>query len=251
MIGPIFRAPNLSEAWLNAITHVRDRGPAFHLGVQIEDMTGEDTGIRRRVDPFLDESDFASVSTVRNTIFPKTDARFARGDVATLVKRYRSTYDQTRKFRGNRGGTYFGRIVAAKPSRDGATYDQLSDAIAKLREPGVNETRTEIDLAEIDEIEGSAIVGIYQTESDARKRMGFPCLSHLAFQRDGDALHAFAYYRNQDLGRKAYGNYLGLAQLAAYIAGHAGLRPSMLTVMAGRAVLGGRARLLDQLVLGR
>ncbi len=67
--------------------------------------------------------------------------------------------------------------------------------------------------------------------------MGFPCLSHLSFQRDGQHLHLMAHYRHQYLVERAYGNYLALGLLQGYVAAAADLRVGHLSVNAGLATL--------------
>lgn len=55
--------------------------------------------------------------------------------------------------------------------------------------------------------------------------MGFPCLSHCAFQIDTDGhVHLLATYRSQFLVERGYGNYLGLGRLLAHVARHTGCR---------------------------
>jgi thymidylate synthase len=74
--------------------------------------------------------------------------------------------------------------------------------------------------------------------------LGFPCLSHCSFQLDrSGTLHAMAHYRSHLMVERAYGNYLGLGRLMAYIASQAGLETGELTVTAGYARLDCRGRL--------
>lgn len=102
---------------------------------------------------------------------------------------------------------------------------------------------TEVDLRYELDIETPAL-GIYETERNHARALGFPCMSHLSFQRDGQSLHVAAYYRNQDVGRKAYGNILGLGQLCEYVAEQSGLSCGALTLLAGRAYLDAPVALL-------
>ena len=52
--------------------------------------------------------------------------------------------------------------------------------------------------------------------------MGFPCLSHISVTLFQGRLELTAVYRNQHFITKAYGNYVGLADLQAFIAAEAG-----------------------------
>lgn len=69
--------------------------------------------------------------------------------------------------------------------------------------------------------------------------LDFPCLSHCSFQLDSatDTVHLAAYYRSHYMFDRAYGNYLALGHLCAWVARHAQLTPGTLTVMAGCARL--------------
>jgi hypothetical protein len=78
---------------------------------------------------------------------------------------------------------------------------------------------------------------IYALIPDTIRMGGFPCLSHLSFQRDGQHLHLMAHYRHQLLVQRAYGNYLALGLLQGYIATAADLHVGQLSVNAGLATL--------------
>jgi thymidylate synthase len=58
--------------------------------------------------------------------------------------------------------------------------------------------------------------------------MSFPCLAHVSFHLHKGRLHMQAVYRNESLVARAYGNYLGLAQLQAYVSAAAGVQPGEL-----------------------
>jgi hypothetical protein len=78
---------------------------------------------------------------------------------------------------------------------------------------------------------------VYAPTPDTIRMGGFPCLSHLSFQRDGQHLHLMAHYRHQLLVQRAYGNYLALGLLQGYIAAAADLHVGHLSVNAGLATL--------------
>ena len=66
--------------------------------------------------------------------------------------------------------------------------------------------------------------------------MGFPCLQQVVFHTKGsngsDGLEVVAFYANQLLFEKAYGNYLGLYRLGKFMAGEMGLRLTGVTCIA-------------------
>ncbi|MGH9252211.1 MAG: hypothetical protein ACRD0W_22250, partial [Acidimicrobiales bacterium] len=192
----------------------------------------EDDRIRAAADALLADLEFAEIKTVANTIFPSALAATC-ATPETLCERYRAMYPTLQKLdKGNRFGIYFGRVVAY-PGVDG-DHDQLAATIAKLRTErasrGPKSARYEIGISDPVQTD----VHIYVPGVDTSP-MGFPCLSFCSLQLDGDRLHMVAHYRYQYLVLKGYGNYLGLAQLLAYIAGQADLTTGNLTVVTGRA----------------
>lgn len=52
----------------------------------------------------------------------------------------------------------------------------------------------------------------------ADAQLQFPCLQHVSFEPTTQGLVINAFYATQQLFVKAYGNYLGIAQLGAFMA---------------------------------
>src|SRR3546814_7420399 len=52
----------------------------------------------------------------------------------------------------------------------------------------------------------------------ASAQLGFPCLQQVSFEPTTAGLVVNAFYATQQVFDKAYGNYLGLAQLGAFMA---------------------------------
>lgn len=233
------RGTNISDAWVKAVQAV-DQQPgreAFQLAVRISDPTCEVPEIRKIVDTLLKAEKLRPVATVASTIFPVWSARISRNP-RELAERYRKNYGTLKKFRSNAQGTYFGRLVegpeAAPP------VDQLNHVINKLRDRKNGAMRA---IYEIDTADGEGYdLQVYRHGTDRRKRMGFPCLSSCSFQRDGRLLHLTAFYRNQYLIARAYGNYLGLGNLLSYVAKHTRMRPGQLLVVSGHAVIDASAK---------
>jgi len=67
--------------------------------------------------------------------------------------------------------------------------------------------------------------------------IGFPCLQHVSFVPTAAGLVANAFYATQQLFDRAYGNYLGLAQLAAFMAHEMKIPLARLNVTVGVAKL--------------
>ncbi|MBT2234415.1 hypothetical protein [Nonomuraea sp. NEAU-A123] len=253
-------APNVSEAWLQAVRALGQRRPeprALHMIVSIDAPVAEDKHIRAAVDRLLDDLRQPGVDTVANTIFPAAIAATSSNH-KELVERYLRYLPRLRGFKGNQFGTYFARLVAY-PGIKGAV-DQLAAVVDRLQKGGrARFTRYEalIDQPEVDGApdtdttapqepgeltndfsllpDDGATAPIYVPGKD-RTPGHFPCLSHCSFQLDADAqVHMLAYYRSQSMVERAYGNYLGLGRLLQYVASQAGLRTGQLTVVAGQA----------------
>lgn len=252
------QAPNISEAWLQAVREL-DRRPdprALHMIVSIEAPTAEDDLIRTAVDRLLGDLQQPGIDTVANTIFPTAIAATSSSH-KELVERYLRYLPRLRKFPGNQFGTYFARLIAY-PGIKGEV-DQVAAVVDRLQKGGrAPFTRYEalIDQPEVDgaldvrttTLQGNesssagrellhdvASASIYTPGKD-RTPGHFPCLSHCSFQKDSEArVHLLAYYRSQSMVERAYGNYLGLGRLLQYVADQAGLRTGQLTVVAGQA----------------
>ncbi|GAA3123441.1 hypothetical protein [Nonomuraea salmonea] len=235
---------NTSLAWaaacqaLDVATNQRRDG--FHTVVRIADAAAEDPQVRAHFDQVREEYGYDPIETVANTIFP---ARLAAtcSSSAELTRRYRDMYPRLKRLDGkNKGGTYFGRIVAYPGER--GQVDQLTTIVTRIRVqaalPGPMSAAYEMDIAHPDDLQSEAQtwstpVHVAGTDNSYR---GFPCLSHCSFQLErGQTLHAVAHYRSHYMVDRAYGNYLGLGRLLAYLAQQAQVRPGSLTVIAGHA----------------
>lgn len=225
----------ISDAWLASVMAV-DALPKhhrYHLIVRIEQPDNEVPAIRAVVDKMIAhinknsaKKNIYDVDSVRNTIFPAEIARTSTTP-EQLATRYRGYYPRLQKCNGNHSGTYFGRLVAL-PSIEG-DIDQLNNLIAKLRDPRNPDRRTRFEL------DLGVDAAIYRAHEDRSSLMGFPCLSFLSFQREGRKLHMVAFYRHQYLIGRGYGNYLGLGQLLAYVAGVCKMEVGELLIVAGHA----------------
>jgi hypothetical protein len=249
-------AENLSNAWIETTKMVQAQpgNRAFHTVTRIMEPVVEGAAIRAGCDALVAAYGMMSIDTVANTIFPHAMAE-ASASPKDLVERYLASYQQVRRFAPNNKGTYFGRIVAhASPN---GPIDQLVPLVEKLRREasartpmsaryevrisGPNDVDDEVadgdDIAAAAQVRtagaASVDVPIYSPDHDTNRR-GFPCLSMLSFQLDGNRVHLFAQYRYEYLVAKGYGNYLGLAQLLEYVASEAGLVPGEMTIAAGR-----------------
>jgi len=235
-------ADSLSEGWLDAVRclYGTPGGKAVHLLVRILNPLEEVAEVRAAAQGLIDDWNsrypakrhLYDIETTRNTLFPAAWAR-RHPEPADLADHYRSRYDvggDLRTVKANRRGTYFGRIVSY-PRADGESADQLTDTVRKLRDElcakGPKSSRYEINI---------------YSEAHDKNPMSFPCLAHLSMHLHRGRLHAQAIYRNETLVGRAYGNYLGIAELQEYIANAADIDPGELLITAGHVELESGAR---------
>lgn len=270
VVRGVVEADGVSDAWLAGARRLAAAPgrTASHLVVRIGDPLHEDPHVRSELDRILDGLRLQSVATVANTLFPAALAERCP-EPADLAEHYRTqTLPRLRRLARpkNSRGTYFGRLVAY-PDGAGGTTDQLTATVEKLRRerglPGPMSSCYELavqapeddadtppgddhdptsDVADSDRVErggepSGASALTYSALRDSKARMGFPCLSLLSFHLDGPELHLTAHYRNHHFVERAYGNYIGLGRLLAYVARATGVDPGELLVVSGHARL--------------
>jgi hypothetical protein len=227
---------SLSQAWLRAaaMLHATRGGKAVHLMLRIADPPLNDPEVDAAAQDLIDKVNagkpeskhLPDVQTTRNTMFPASWAS-RNPEPADLASYYRERYPRLRTHPGNQSGTYFGRIVAyPRDTKHDDTADQLTKLVDKLRQE-VKGGRPKSSRYEIN---------VFSERYDTNP-MSFPCMSHLAFHLHDGALHQQAIYRNEYLVTRAYGNYLGLAQLQQYIAAACDLRVGEFIVTVGHVEL--------------
>ncbi|WP_410574269.1 hypothetical protein [Amycolatopsis sp. cmx-4-61] len=260
----VIRQATTGAAWLKVVDLAAANHPdrLLHLRLTITDPGSEDPQVRAVVDGMLTAMGKPPVQTVVNTLFPAVLARLSK-DPEELSSRYTGMYKRIQREVGaNNRGTYFGRLVHY-PARD-KPVNQLTRLIGQLRRDqngqkarpaAIYETTTTTSAAVPaqdrkpldDATDSSARVAttsqvsvdemqVYAPTPDTIP-MGFPCLSHLSWQRIDGHLHLLAQYRHQYLIERAYGNYLALGLLQHYVANAAGLQVGELSVDAGLATL--------------
>lgn len=218
---------NLSLAWIEALEYLlaAPHGKAVHLAVAIsQPEADEDATVRGALDRFIGARRDAGeplwpIGTVANTIFP---AAFYRPDRPEARERLYELHGRTQSLhrRMRAPETYFNRLVAY-PGPGGAPFNQLEyivDRLIKQRTP--RRDGHVVALSSAYEV-GLSVPGDdlrVQAPGQDRNTRSFPCLSHISFTLEGDVLNLAALYRNQHFVARAYGNYIGLARIAAFIA---------------------------------
>jgi len=234
---------NLSLAWAEAYLAAREaRGHVISpLVVSFSgfDADGplEDERVRDAVDTALEGSDMQSVQTVANTIFPQVLWRRANGDRAAFYQSYLEALPDYIAMcpSKNNMGLYFGRLIAY--GMDQKTGDPLTryagDAL--LNEGNQVETVIRRCKKGVKKMKLQASVFDPSRDHFTEAMPKFPCLQHITFIPcfDSKTLSMNAFYATQQLFRKGYGNFLGLARLGSFVAGESGLTLDRLSCFIG------------------
>lgn len=230
MHSPVISA-NLSEAWAKAFLRVAstkkcELGP---LVVTIDTTFGlhERKDIRVLLDCALAEAGEPSVETVASTIFPRSLWNSNLSRVA-LYDRYDRIWSQLQKIPQNRRGTYFRRFTAFGDNK----LNQLECVLSTwktAKEAGRGHRRSALQLAVLDP----------NVDLVHLPRVGFPCLHQVSVVPGADGLLTLTgYYATQTMFEKAYGNYLGLANLGAFVAHELRLPLTNITCVTSLSLIG-------------
>ncbi|RTL76889.1 hypothetical protein [Bradyrhizobium sp. OHSU_III] len=228
---------NLSRAWARLFLQIFDSGRT-EISPLTFSLTGFDAdgggiaeiaGVRESLDRTLKLKKKISVETVAFTIFPDRLWKIARGDRKRLFSLYAGAFPRyvAMNRAANGRGLYFERMTnfsKAVPC-DG---NQLEFILSSYNErAGVRDTMLQ--------------VSIFDPARDHIRmaRVGFPCLQHVSFVPTKEGLAVNAFYATQYVFDKAYGNYLGLARLGAFMAHELNLPLARLNVTVGVANLDG------------
>jgi thymidylate synthase len=225
----IVEANDVSTAWANAFIRIADSAPPHEASILITNVTFAQPGqiverqeVRDVIEKELGSRARHKPETVANTIFPQhTWARSSTRE--ELYRRYAIMLPRLKKrCAANANGTYFARLAG-----DGFNRNQIEHVITTYNQG--NHRRSAL------------VATIFDPNRDHnhQRQHGFPCLHYVAFAPFGaDGLTVTGMYATQYLFDRAYGNYLGLARLAEFVAGQIGKTLVGLTCIANTAVLG-------------
>ncbi len=224
---------NLSRAWARLLLKLFD-GAGTEVAPLVLSLSGfaqngqavEDVAVRQALDKLLIRKDRMVVKKVAFTIFPQRLWEMSRGDRTRLFDRYRATFPRwqamNRKVNGR--GLYFERMVMY--GRGPCEGNQLEWVLSQFNSrKGVR--RSMLQATTFDP----------GRDHVASAQLGFPCLQQVSFEPTTSGLVTNAFYATQQIFDKAYGNYLGLAQLGAFMAQEMGMPLARLNVMVGIAKL--------------
>lgn len=224
---------NLSVAWARLLLGVVG-GAGTEVSPLVLTLTGfgergvasECSGLREALDQLLKRKGKLAVEDVAFTIFPQRLWEMSRGDRSRLFSLYRATFPRWRAMnkKANGRGLYFERLTMyGRGPCDGNQLEWI--------------------LSQYDSREGVRRSMFQATTFDPGRdhvgsaQLGFPCLQQISFAPTAAGLTVNAFYATQQIFDKAYGNYLGLAQLGAFMAHELDMPLARLSVMVGVAKL--------------
>lgn len=226
-------AKSVSEAYSRTLLHILEH-PGNEIAPLVLTIDGfgegynipEDPRVRTALDALLGKKKKRDVEDVAYTIFPQRLWTMAQGDRAKLFEFYKMAFPfyRAQNPKANGKGLYFERLMMY--GRGPCDGNQLEWILSQYESrPGVRRSMwqaTTFDPAR---------------DHSATAQLGFPCLQHVSFVPTKAGLVANAFYATQQLFDKAYGNYLGLAQLAAFMAHEMSIPLARLNVTIGVAKL--------------
>ena len=224
---------NLSRAWARLLLQALDNAGTevapliLSLGGLAQDgATVEDPAVRQALDLLLKRKGRILVDNVAFTIFPQRLWEMSRGDRTRLFAVYRKTFPRWQAInrRANGRGMYFERMIMyGRGPCDGNQLEWIFSQFNSRK--GVR--RSMLQATTFDP----------GRDHVASARISFPCLQQVSFEPTAAGLVTNAFYATQQIFDKAYGNYLGLAQLGAFMAHEMGMPLARLNVMVGVAKL--------------
>ena len=224
---------SLSRAWARLLLRVLDNAgkevAPLVLSLSGFDQDGrpvEDPGVRGALDQLLKRKGHITVDGVAFAIFPQRLWQLSCGKRDRLFDLYRSTVPRWRLMnrRANGCGMYFERMVMY--GRGPCDGNQLEWILSQFHSrKGVRRSMFQATTFDPDR------------DHVASAQLGFPCLQQVSFEPTKAGLVTNAFYATQQIFDKAYGNYLGLSQLGAFMAHEMNMPLARLNVMVGVAKL--------------
>lgn len=217
---------SLAVAWARAFLTMfessgRELSPCLvSIAVDADGAPVEDMDLRDAIDACLEESGNDPVDKVAKSIFPHPLWRRAKGDRHKLYADYLANLPDYVAMEPTKNchGLYFARLIGyGIDHKNGEKLDYLKD---KLK-CGGNQLEFIINACKPKAQRMALQASIYDPARDQTEaRRHFPCLQHITFAPDfkRGTLTLNAFYALQLLFVKAYGNWLGLCRLGAFVA---------------------------------
>lgn len=234
---------SLSTAWARCFLEALSRR-GHELTPCLVSITGftdgvvtEEMELRAALDACLEEAGQQLVEKVAKSIFPQALWRRANGDRQKLYKDYLTALPDYVAMEPSKNGhgMYFARLIAF--GTDPRTGQRVKHLPASAWSSDGNQIEFIIQHCQKGKRRAMLQAAVYDPVRDltGAAQQGFPCLQHITFVPDftEGTLTLNAFYATQQLFVKAYGNWLGLCRLGAFIADQTGLRFNQLCCYAG------------------
>lgn len=225
-------ADNLSLGWARIIERLTQRGVTKIVpltltitGFDDRGVVAETPAIRSAVDQFLEKQGKRNSENVAWTIFPQRYWELSQGDRESFFDLFIESFQRVQQFNpaNNRRGSYFQRLVDL--GGDGKGPNQLKWMLDDWHAHPKARRNSKFQATTFDPTRDYSSTSLLE----------FPCLQQVSFVHDDDKLYMNAFYATQQIARKAYGNYLGLARLGAFMAAEMGLRLDRMSIYVGMA----------------
>jgi hypothetical protein len=232
---PFFVADtNLSRAWSRIFLRTMAKGAGTEISPLVLSIAGfddegaveETASVRKALDGLLKKKGRSSIENVAFTIFPQRLWEMARGDRKRLFELYKKAFPryQAMNRQLNGRGLYFERLMMY--GRGPCDGNQLEWIFSQY------DSRTGVRRSML---QGTTFDPARDHVASAQ--LGFPCLQQVSFEPTEGGLVINSFYATQQIFDKAYGNYLGLIQLGAFVAHEMHTKLARLNVMVGIAKL--------------
>lgn len=217
-----------ADAWLKAMEHLLscEGGKDFNLIISIQDPCREIPEATIIIDELASNLELRSSMENANAIWPAFFARPGRPAEATFADINRFVIGTIKKACKNRHDSYVERLIAWRGFEQGERVPQLQNILSRLKTEVGNRAPKS----------SSYEISVFSPGLDSGY-MSFPCLSHVSVKYDHrkGLVHLTALYRNHTFLSHAYGNYVGLGRLLAFICAETNTRPGELVSVSTHA----------------
>jgi hypothetical protein len=226
--------PGLSRAWSRVLIDMVD-GRVREISPLIVSITGfdgdgnapEDSMLRTDLDTLLESKKKYDTNSVAFTIFPQEIWELAAPDRQLFYKLAMGAFPDFQELnrRANGRGLYWERLIAYGLGQKygGNQLEFILDSYLSAQSASRSIRRSLLQAATFDP----------NRDHNPNPRLHFPCLQQVSFVPSKAGLITNAFYATQQLFYKAYGNFLGLGRLGAFMAGEMNMPLARLNVYVG------------------
>jgi len=211
--------PGLSRAWARVlISMIDDR--VKEISPLLVSITGfdengnspEDRRLRVELDSLLRSKGKFDTDSVAFSIFPQEIWELAAPDRHLFYKLAMDSFPEFQEVNrhANGRGMYWERLIAfgSGEKYNGNQLEFILESYLSARAEGRSVRRSLLQAATFDP----------DRDHNPNPRLHFPCLQQVSFAPTSEGLVTNAFYATQQLFYKAYGNFLGLGRLGAFMA---------------------------------